>query len=73
MYSDGEWGGVNLVRAVRALRELVAVTAGFPVEVLDRLVMVGRPLGGSDGLRVMWQVVGRAPDVRTWSMKRSGN
>ena len=39
------WGGVNVVRAVQALRGVVGVTAGFPVETLDRLVVVGRALG----------------------------
>ena len=57
-------GGVNLRRAVRVLRDLVAVTAGLPVEVLDRLVLVGQPLGtGAAPLPVMWSVVDRVPDV----------
>jgi len=58
------WGGVNLSRAVRVLRELVVVTAGFPVEVLDRLAAVGHRLESGGGeLGMMWLVVGRAPDV----------
>lgn len=62
MVDVDRWGGVNVVRAVQALRGVVGVTAGFPVETLDRLVVVGRALGAGP-LSVLWAVVDRAPDV----------
>ncbi len=50
--------------ARRALRELVAVTARLPDEVLDRMVVVGWTLDRNRPLSALWWVVDHGPDVQ---------